>query len=120
MHVHEDTVSVPGSHPAFHRTASNKKLDESLGNETSTVDTKRYFCISFCIALFYLPVVKQECVIRNTSMKSSRNIWGLVSCWKSFSREAAAICVRVGQESAICSACTYTYVCKGSYGSSIL
>ena len=29
-------------------------------------------------------------------MKSSRNIWGLVSCWKSFSREAAAICVRVG------------------------
>ncbi len=39
-----------------------------------------------------LVVVKQLWVIKKTSTKSSRNLRGLVSCWKSFSRDAAAIC----------------------------
>lgn len=44
-----------------------------------------------------LGVVKHEWVIRNTSIKSSRNMAGLVSCWNSFSSEAAAICVERGR-----------------------
>ena len=38
-----------------------------------------------------LEVVKHLWVMRKTSTKSSRNLRGLVSCWNSFCREAAAI-----------------------------
>ena len=39
--------------------------------------------------------VKQPWVMRKMSMKSSPNLRGVVNCWKSFSMDAAAICVCV-------------------------
>ena len=40
--------------------------------------------------------VKQPWVMRKMSMKSSPNLRGVVNCWKSFSMDAAAICVCEG------------------------